>query len=259
MGRGLEAECLLRLCIRGIGDVEVKEVDPPLVLLLEPVDHGRHGLAAQSAGVKELHELRSPRLREQCHVARVVPHAVLWCVDPWLPGLSGLASGNKQRNGQCGDYYGSNSSRSSGAFHESSEAAWVWRRRNHRRAMTSGTLQGSAHASNATIDAPLIESPRHPPVATNDASPATVTVAMTIHTPGRRGAQCSRCVGTSDSERERWSLSSERAELFPSARACDAERYVRAARRDLKRERQMATAPPLVLDEANRIAETVSW
>src|SRR5688572_26461256 len=42
----LEPERTLRVGVPSVRDVQVEEIDPSLVFLLEPVNHGRHGLAA---------------------------------------------------------------------------------------------------------------------------------------------------------------------------------------------------------------------
>jgi len=86
MRRRFEAKRSPRVRVGRVGDVEVNKVDPPSVLLLEPVDHGRHGLAAESAGVEELHQLRASCLCEQRDIARVVPHAICLGTDRRLVG-----------------------------------------------------------------------------------------------------------------------------------------------------------------------------
>ena len=69
MRRAREAERLLRAVVARLGNVQVQKVDPLLILLLEPVHDGRHGAAAQSARVEELHELRLVGATEQSDIA----------------------------------------------------------------------------------------------------------------------------------------------------------------------------------------------
>lgn len=80
-----EPVALLGGLVRRLCHVEVEEVHAPLVLLLEPVHDGRHGLAAESSGVEKLHQLRASGRPQERDVARVIPDAVgrryapVWC------------------------------------------------------------------------------------------------------------------------------------------------------------------------------------
>jgi hypothetical protein len=107
-----EAQRPLRSVVSCHSDVQVEEVDLPSVPLLEPVHDGRHGSAAQSIRVKELHELRPAGTMQLCDVALVVPHV------GGLPRLGCRIGTTDEREGRDPDR-GERSRDDDAAFHHS--------------------------------------------------------------------------------------------------------------------------------------------
>jgi hypothetical protein len=101
------------LCIR-LCNVQIQKVDLPREFLLEPVHDGRHCLAPQSAGVKELDELRSSRRRESADTALVIPDAVASFCD----GVSVRCVSVRGQKHPCGGGGGNKCDNSDSPFHD---------------------------------------------------------------------------------------------------------------------------------------------